>query len=200
MKHIPEKIIMATANRGKVAEIRDLVKALPVEFLCLADLPDYPHVVEDGATFEENALIKARALTAATSLVSIADDSGLCVDALDGRPGVLSARYGGQNTSDLDKCRLILEELHDVPDASRTARFVCAIALVAPDGEEHVFRGVCEGRITRELRGTGGFGYDPVFFYDEAGCTFAEMDRESKNRVSHRGQALKRLFEFLNAL
>jgi XTP/dITP diphosphohydrolase len=200
MKHIPSKILIATANRGKVKEIQDLVRDLPIEFLSLADLDGYPEVVEDGSTFEENALKKARALASATNLVSIADDSGLCVDALGGRPGVLSARYAGEGASDEDKCKLILEEMRDVPDWKRSARFVCVLALVTPDGEEKIFRGACEGRIIRELRGESGFGYDPIFFYQEAGLTFAEMDREAKNEVSHRGRALRAFSEFLKGL
>jgi XTP/dITP diphosphohydrolase len=200
MKHTPDKILIATANRGKVKEIRDLVQDLPVEFLSLADLAEFPDVVEDGATFEENALKKARSLAAATNLVSIADDSGLCVDALGGRPGVLSARYAGEAASDEDRCRLVLEEMSDVPDWQRSARFVCVLALVAPGGDEKIFRGACEGRITREPRGTSGFGYDPIFFDEDAGLTFAEMDRESKNKVSHRGRALRKFAEYLKSL
>jgi XTP/dITP diphosphohydrolase len=200
MKRIPAQILIASANQGKVKEIRDLVKDLPIEFLSFADLREAPEVIEDGATFEENALKKARILAAATGLVSLADDSGLCVDALDGRPGVLSARYGKEGASDEDKCRLLLEELRDVPDSLRSARFVCVLALVTPDGEEVIFRAECDGRIARELRGSAGFGFDPVFFYPEAGRTFAEMDRDSKNRVSHRGLALGQFSEFLRSL
>jgi XTP/dITP diphosphohydrolase len=200
MKNIPNKILIATANRGKVKEIRELVRDLPLEFISLTDLAEYPEVVEDGATFEENALKKARVLAAATNLPSIADDSGLCVDALGGRPGVFSARYAGEGASDEDKCRLILEQMRDVPDRYRSARFVCVLAFVRPDGDEKIFRGACEGWITRELRGSSGFGYDPIFFYEQAGLTFAEMDRESKNKISHRGRALRALSEFLKGL
>jgi XTP/dITP diphosphohydrolase len=200
MKNIPSKILIATANRGKVKEIRDLVEDIPIEFLSLADMGEFPEVVEDGTTFEENALKKARMLSAATHLVTIADDSGLCVDALGGRPGVFSARYAGERSSDEDKCHRILEEMSEVPDWLRSARFVCVLALVTPDGEEKIFRGACEGRIIRELRGTSGFGYDPIFFDEKAGRTFAEMDRDSKNEVSHRGRALRELTEFLKSL
>jgi len=194
---VPAKILIATANQGKVKEIRDLVRGLPIEFLSLAEVENAPDVVEDRDTFEGNALKKAHVLAEATGLVSLADDSGLCVDALDGRPGVLSARYAGDGKTDAEKCLYLLEEMRHLPDDRRTARFVCVIALVAPSGEEHLFRGTCEGRITRELHGTAGFGYDPIFFYEPAGCTFAEMDRQAKNQVSHRGRALREVAKFL---
>lgn len=194
------KILIATTNTGKVREISDLVKGLPIEFVSLADFPDVPEVVEDGATFEENALKKARFVSAATGLPTLADDSGLCVDALDGRPGVHSARYAGPQSSDQDKYMKIIEEMNGVPDYLRSARFVCVLALVLPSGEEHLFRGVCEGRITHEPVGAGGFGYDPIFFYEEAGHAFGEMPREKKNEVSHRGRALLKFSEFCKTL
>jgi XTP/dITP diphosphohydrolase len=197
MQSIPDTILIATTNQGKVAEIRSLVKGLPTEFLSLADLPDIPEVIEDGTTFEENALKKAREIAQATGMVTLADDSGLCVDALNGRPGVHSARYAGENASDEDKYRRILKEMQDVSDSERSARFVCALALVAPNGEGIIFQGVCEGLITQEPRGSSGFGYDPIFYFEEAGCTFAEMDRQTKNQVSHRGHALRQFAEFL---
>lgn len=200
MNIVPSKILIATRNQGKVDEIRDLVKRLPILFLSLADVGAIPDIVEDGKTFEENALRKARIISRSTGMVTLADDSGLCIDALKGRPGVLSARYAGEGATDEEKCRAILSEMQGVPDDVRSARFVCVIALVEPDGEEQVFRGVCEGRIIRELRGTGGFGYDPIFYYEEAGGTFAEMDRQWKNRVSHRGRALREFIEFLEGL
>ncbi len=197
---MPEKIILATGNRGKVKEIRDLVADLPISFLSLNDIPDPPEVLEDGATFEENALKKARETARATGMPALADDSGLCVDALDGRPGVLSARYAGDDSSDESKYRRILKEMRDVPEGKRTARFVCVLALVHPDGEERIFRGVCEGRITREPRGAGGFGYDPIFLYEDSERTFAEIGREFKNQVSHRGRALAAFAEYLREL
>src|SRR5512143_1187707 len=200
MHTMPDKILLATTNQGKVQEIRNLVKGLPAWFLSLSEVAAIPEVVEDGTTFEENALKKARMMAYATGIVTLADDSGLCVDALDGRPGVHSARYAGDNASDEEKYLRVLEEMQGVPESERSARFVCALALVAPDGEEKLFRGVCEGRITRGPRGTSGFGYDPIFYFEEAGCTFAEMDRESKNRVSHRGRALRDFADFLRKL
>jgi XTP/dITP diphosphohydrolase len=200
MTGLPEKIIIATNNQGKVREIRDLVQGLPIVFLSLADFPDLPEVVEDGATFEENALKKARAVAQATGTTTLADDSGLCVDALGERPGIHSARYGGQGRSDEQKCRLVLDEMRDVPDHERSARFVCVLGLVFPDGNQKVFRGVSEGSITRELKGSHGFGYDPIFYFEEAGCTFAEMDSEAKNRVSHRGRALRQFASYLKRM
>ncbi|AFM26415.1 XTP/dITP diphosphatase [Desulfomonile tiedjei] len=191
-------ILIATRNKGKVKEIRDLVQGLPIEFRSMTDFPDLPDVEEDGVTFEENALKKARTLSRETGLITLADDSGLCVDALDGRPGVLSARYGGEDLSDEEKCRRLLHEMDGVPDELRTARFVCVMALVDPNGMERTFEGVCEGKIIHELRGSEGFGYDPIFLYEEAGQTFAEMDRTAKNRVSHRGKALKQVGDFLH--
>jgi XTP/dITP diphosphohydrolase len=200
MNTLPERILIATGNQGKVKEIRDLVQGLPVVFLSLADVSDPPEVVEDGLTFEENALKKARTLAAATGMVTLADDSGLCIDALDGRPGVHSARYAGVDASDAEKCARILQEMENVPDHRRTARFVCVMALVTPQGEQKLFRGVCDGTITRQPRGTSGFGYDPIFYFEEAGSTFAEMDRQSKNRVSHRGRALRGFAAYLEGV
>jgi XTP/dITP diphosphohydrolase len=197
---LPEKIVLATGNPGKVEEIRDLVADLPIGFLSLKDVPHPPEVIEDGETFEENALKKARETARAAGIPALADDSGLCVDALDGRPGVLSARYAGPDSSDESKYRRILEEMRDVPDGKRTARFVCVIALVYPDGEERIFRGVCEGRIAREPRGEGGFGYDPVFLHEDSDRTFAEIGRDAKNRVSHRGRALAAFADYLREL
>lgn len=190
MTTIPRKILLATRNQGKVNEIRDLVRDLPVVLISLHDVADPPAVEEDGNTFEENALKKARITAEAAGIPTVADDSGLCVDALDGRPGVWSARYAGEHASDEQKCRRILDELRGIPPEARTARFVCVLALVWPNGPAEVFRGICEGRITAEPHGDSGFGYDPIFFYEEAGRTFAQMSRDEKNRVSHRGKAL----------
>jgi XTP/dITP diphosphohydrolase len=190
MGRLPDKVLIATKNPGKIKEIRDLVRGVPVVFLSLADIDDVPDVIEDGDSFEANALKKAREVAKATGMATLADDSGLCIEALDGRPGVQSARYGGEGASDEEKYSRILAEMGHVPDEGRSATFVCVLALVSPGGEEQLFRGECGGRITREPRGNAGFGYDPIFYFEEADCTFAEMDRESKNRVSHRGRAL----------
>jgi XTP/dITP diphosphohydrolase len=201
MKSLPQKILVATRNQGKVAEIRSLLQDMSIRFLSLNSFPEFPDVLEDGETFEENALKKARVMALATGIVALADDSGLCVDALNGRPGVLSARYVGEGASDEEKCARILEEMKDVPDVLRTARFICVLALVAPNGgEAELFRGVCEGKIIREMRGASGFGYDPIFYHPEYELTFAEMDSGAKNRVSHRGRALRELRNYLTQL
>ncbi len=197
MGSIPSRILLATRNEGKIREIKDLVRDLPVEFLSLEDVGPVPDVVEDGVTFEENARKKACEIARSTAMPTLADDSGLCVDALDGRPGVYSARYVSERASDEERCAAILAEMADISDDSRSARFVCVLVLAWPDGQETVFRGQCEGRITRELRGTEGFGYDPIFFHEESGRTFAQMDRDSKNAVSHRGRALRQLADYL---
>ena len=200
MKDLPDKLLIATKNKGKIEEIRALLRDIPILLLPLSSFPDLPDVLEDGATFRENALKKARIIAHSSGIVTIADDSGLCIDALDGRPGVLSARYGGERATDSEKCALILEEMDQVPEHLRTARFVCIIALITPQGEEKVFEGTCEGRIIREMRGRAGFGYDPIFYHPDSGHTFAEMDSEKKNRVSHRGRALHELRDYFKEL
>ncbi len=193
------KILLATANKGKIKEISDLVRELPIELLSFSDIIDYPEIEEDGQTFEDNALKKARILAGSTGLTTIADDSGLCVDALNGRPGVYSARYAGVNSSDGEKVAKLLEELKGVPENRRTARFVCVIALVTPQGDERVFSGVCEGRISTAPSGFGGFGYDPIFFYPELNTTFGTLSLEQKNKVSHRARALALLINHLKS-
>ena len=200
MKNLPDRLLIATQNDGKINEIRALLKDIPILLLSLSSFPNLPDVLEDGETFRENALKKARIIAHSSGIVTLADDSGLCIDALDGRPGVLSARYGGEGATDAEKCARILNEMEHVAEPLRTARFVCIIALVTPQGEEDVFEGMCEGKITRELRGTAGFGYDPIFYYPDYGCTFAEMDSEAKNSVSHRGRALSGFRNYLKEL
>ncbi len=200
MNPLPDTILIATANKGKVREIQDLVADLSVKFLSLGEVADLPDVEEDADTFEGNALKKARVFSRATGLATLADDSGLVVDAMGGAPGVLSARYGGPGLSDEAKCRLILQAMSNVPDQRRSARFMCALAFVQPGGGEEVFRGVCEGVITHVPRGASGFGYDPIFFYEPAGLTFAEMDMRAKNAVSHRGEALRLFADYLRRL
>jgi len=181
-------LVIATRNRGKLAEVASYLDMSGLDLLSIADYPDMPEIVEDGATFLENALIKARTVAGHTGETALADDSGLAVDALDGRPGVHSARFAPTAG---ERNRKLLDLLKDVEDGKRTARFVCALALVRPDGFEWTTTGVCEGTITREPLGDGGFGYDPVFFYGPLGRTFAQMSREEKNGVSHRGRALR---------
>lgn len=185
------KLILATENRHKLREIRELLAGLDVEVLHLGQLAEPPALTETGATFAENARQKACAVARATGELALADDSGLEVDALGGEPGVQSARWAGEGAGDAQLVAKLLRQLTEVPDDRRTARFVCVLSLCAPEGEVGRWEGRAEGVITREPRGTGGFGYDPVFLYPEEGLTFAEMAPERKNAVSHRGRALR---------
>jgi|Deesub1362B_J571_1020462.scaffolds.fasta_scaffold00887_15 XTP/dITP diphosphohydrolase len=189
------RIVLATRNEDKVRELRAILADLPVEIVSATEFRDLPPVEENGATLEENALLKARAVHRFLGLPALADDTGLEVDALGGRPGVYSSRFAGEQATYEDNVRKLLEELKDVPDG-RTARFRCVAAFV--DGEtELLAEGVCEGQILHEPRGTGGFGYDPVFYVPEKGKTFAEMTLEEKNRISHRSRAFQRMKELL---
>ncbi len=187
------RIVLATANRDKVRELRHALSGLAVEILTREDFPGIPEVVEDGATLDENAVKKARALCDATGLPAVGDDTGLEVDALDGEPGIYSSRYAGAGASYADNVRLLLERMAGVPENRRGARFRCVIALAEPAGSDVLVEGVCEGRILTESRGSDGFGYDPVFFVPSAGRTFAEMSVEEKDRISHRGLAMARM-------
>ncbi|MFZ5799164.1 MAG: XTP/dITP diphosphatase [Desulfobulbus sp.] len=181
-------IVLATNNKNKVEEIREVLKGAPVEIKCLADYPPLPPVVEDKETFEENAYKKALHYARILGLPCLADDSGLEVDALDGRPGVLSARYAGENATDREKCTKLLGEM--AGKTNRTARFQCVLSLATPGGPALTWEGSCEGEILEERRGESGFGYDPVFYYEPLGKTFAELTMEEKNVVSHRGRAM----------
>lgn len=192
-----KKLVVATKNRGKLLEIAELLHDQDIMLYSLADFPGMPDVVEDGSTFEENAVKKARAASEWAKLPAIADDSGLEVDALDGAPGVHSSRYAGSEATDADRIDKLLAALADVPMEQRTARFRCVIAFVDPSGDVHVTEGSCEGLITFESRGLGGFGYDPVFMVREYGKTFAELRSEIKNRISHRAVALQKMRELL---
>lgn len=194
------KIVIATGNPGKFREIAKLLADDPVELLSLADFPHLPEVVEDGATFAANAEKKALSVARATGLPTLADDSGLTVAALGGAPGVHSARYAGENADDAANNRRLLQELDGVPEAERTAAFVCDLAFCLPDGRCSHFTGRLEGRILTEARGAGGFGYDPLFYVEGYGCTLAEMPLDRKNAISHRGQALARFVEALPEL
>ncbi len=185
-------LLIATTNAGKLAEIQAALKELPVRILSLKDFPAAPEVVEDGATFEENAVKKARALAAFSGLPALADDSGLEVDALGGAPGIYSARYSGDDADDARNNRKLLDQLAGLSEERRGARFVCVLALSALQGE-WLFRAECPGRIAFAPRGANGFGYDPLFLYAPLGRTFGELDRETKSRVSHRGLALQKL-------
>lgn len=191
------KLVLATHNRHKVAELRRILDGLDVDILSADDVA-VPDVDETGETFEDNAMLKARAGAAATGLVCVADDSGLEVDTLGGDPGVRSARFAGEHGDDEANLRLVLERLEGV--AARTARFVCVAALVTPDGIERTTRGVVEGVITSSPRGAGGFGYDPIFQPDGHELTTAEMTPEDKDAISHRGQAFRALREVIAAL
>ena len=186
------RIIFATGNTDKMAEIREILKDLGMEILSMKEAGVNPEIVENGKTFEENSLIKARAVHALLpDDVVMADDSGLEIDYLDGAPGIYSARFAGEDTSYDIKNRILLDKLEGVPDEERTARFVCAISAVFPDGTSETVRGTIEGRIAYEIQGENGFGYDPIFYVPEYGCTTAEMPPEQKNELSHRGNALR---------
>ena len=200
----PERatIVLATHNPGKLAELRRILTAsrVEVDVADLDDYPDMPEVAETGHTFEENALLKARAVAAHTGLPAVADDSGLCVDALNGMPGVLSARWSGRHGDDGANLRLLLAQLADVPAGRRAAHFYCAAALVLPSGSEHVTEGTVHGWLTDAPRGSNGFGYDPIFVPDSSGLTTAQMPAEEKDAISHRGRALRALAPVIAAL
>lgn len=189
----PQKVVIATRNPGKFREIKGILSSFPLKFLSLEDFPDLPEVVEDGATFAENAGKKARTIADFTGRLAIADDSGLAVDALQGRPGVFSSRYAGENATDGDRCQKLLEEMASIREGKRQARFVCAMAVARPGGRMEVVEGECSGWITLTPRGKHGFGYDPIFFVPQFGKTMAELEPKEKNRISHRGRALERL-------
>jgi len=181
-------IVLATGNINKVHEIRSLLRNFPIEIKSLKDFGPLPSVVEDGNTFDENAYKKAFHYAKILGLPALADDSGLVVDALGGKPGVFSARYSGENAKDWDNCEKLLQEMKGIKN--RTARFMCVISLATPGGPALTWEGKCEGKITEQRRGNSGFGYDPVFFYEPYQKTFAEISQEEKNKVSHRGRAL----------
>jgi XTP/dITP diphosphohydrolase len=189
------QLLLATRNAGKLAELqRLLASAVPgVEVLGLRDVPEYPEAPETGATFEENALLKAHEAVRYTGLPAVADDSGLTVDALNGMPGIFSARWSGRHGDDEANTALLLGQLTDVPDERRGGAFVCAAALVTPEGAEHVLRAEWRGAVIREKRGSNGFGYDPVFVPAGGQRTAAELEPAEKDAVSHRGQAFTAL-------
>ena len=186
------RLLIATANPKKRGEMTEILGAagLDVELLTLTDFPPAPDVEETGETFLDNARLKARAGLARTGIATIADDSGLVIDALDGQPGVLSHRFLGMDTPFPEKMAQILEMLRDVPDANRTARFVASVVIAAPDGREWNCEGTCEGQIAHEMRGGFGFGYDPILYLPERGQTLAELSPKEKHSISHRGRAL----------
>lgn len=193
-----KRIIFATGNAGKMREIREILADFGGEILSMKEAGISTDAEENGASYEENALIKARAVAEkAGDAVVLADDSGLEIDALGGEPGIYSARYLGEDTSYRVKNANLIERLAGVPEKKRTARFVCAIAAVLPDGRELVTKAAVEGRIGYEEKGEGGFGYDPIFYVPEFGRTTAELSEEEKNQISHRGKALRLMKEEL---
>ena len=192
-----KKLIFATGNEGKMKEIREILGDLDYEILSMKEAGVDVDIVEDGTTFEENAIIKAKTVMEATGSPVLADDSGLEVDYLNKEPGVYSARYMGENTSYRIKNQIILDRLHGVPDIVRSARFVCVIAAAFPDGRVETRRATIEGRIAQEPAGENGFGYDPIFYLPEKGKTTAQLSAEEKNEISHRGKALRQIKEIL---
>ena len=192
-----KKIIFATGNAGKMKEIRNILSDLPVQVLSMKEVGIQTDIVEHGKTFAENAVIKARAIMQLTGEVVLADDSGLEIDYLNKEPGIYSARYMGEDTSYRIKNANLIQRLEGVPDEERTARFVCAIAAAFPDGTVKTTEGTIEGRIGNEEKGENGFGYDPIFYVPEFGCTTAELSEEQKNKISHRGKALTEMKEIL---
>ena len=188
----PRRVVLATRNLDKVAEIREILKGEPLELLYLADFPGTEQIEENGETFMANARKKAQACFRATGMVSLADDSGLEVDVLGGAPGILSSRFAGEGATYRDNNEKLLHFMKDIPKEKRSARFRCVVVLV--DGSEDKWaEGTCEGMILSEYRGDKGFGYDPLFYVPEAKKTFAEMSRDEKNRISHRGKAFRNI-------
>lgn len=192
-----KQIIFATGNKDKMREIREIMADVDVEVISMKEAGITVDVVEDGETFEENSLIKAKAIAEHTDAIVLADDSGLEIDYLDKAPGVYSARFMGEDTSYEIKNQALIDKLDGVPKEERTARFVCAIGAVLPNKETIVLRETMEGYIGYEAEGENGFGYDPIFFLDEFGCSSAALSREQKNEISHRGKALRAMKDIL---
>lgn len=195
-----KEIIIATKNTGKAKEFVQMFSPLGYEVKTLLDFPDVPDVEETGSTFEENALLKAETISKLLNRVVISDDSGLVVDALNGRPGVYSARYAGEQKNDQDNMDKVLRELEGIPTEERTARFCCTLAVAIPNEASLTFTGTCEGVILEGRRGEYGFGYDPIFYVVEEQKAMAELPPEVKNTISHRANALKKLKEQLPAV
>ena len=192
------RIIFATGNAGKMKEIREILSDMNMEILSMKEAGISTDINENGTTFEENAVIKAKAIAELTNDIVLADDSGLEVDYLNKEPGIYSARYMGEDTSYTIKNQAIIDRLEGVPKEKRTARFVCAIAAALPNGEVLTTRGTIEGYIGTESAGENGFGYDPIFYVDEYGCSTAELSETQKNEISHRGKALRAMKEQLS--
>lgn len=192
-----QKLLLATSNAGKVREYKNLLRGIPYDIVTLAEQGITTEVDETGESLEENAILKASTLAAESRLLSLADDSGLEVDALGGEPGVRSARYAGEGASDTDRVNYLLDKLKDVPEKERTARFRCVIAIAKPDNTVELCSGECRGIITTAPAGSQGFGYDPVFYVPELGKTMAELTPEQKNQISHRARAAAAARELL---
>lgn len=194
------RLVVATRNAGKLKEIRRLFETQGVSILSLESFPEAPEVEEDGETFAANAVKKAEAISRFTGLPCLADDSGLVVSALQGRPGVHSARYSGAAANDQSNNRKLLQEMSRIPKGQRQAAFCCVMALALPDQPPHLFEGRIEGVLLEQEQGTGGFGYDPLFWVPEFECTMAELALDAKNSISHRGQALRQVVAYLASL
>ncbi|MGD7044156.1 XTP/dITP diphosphatase [Jeotgalibacillus proteolyticus] len=192
-----KKVLIATANKGKANEFKNLFAPLGFEVTTLLDYPEMDDIEETGETFEENAILKAEAASSQFNVLAIADDSGLLIDALNGEPGVYSARYAGKEKNDEENIKKVLQNLQGVPFHERTARFHCTLAISIPGKETFTVTGECEGRITNEKIGEGGFGYDPIFWIEDQSRTLAQMSGEEKSAISHRGNALKKLKRML---
>lgn len=195
-----KSIIVATKNKGKAKEFERMFNRYGIEVKTLVDVPEIPDIEETGKTFEENAIIKAEAIAKLTDSLVIADDSGLVIDALDGRPGVYSARYAGEEKNDEANIDKVLAELRGVEIEKRTARFYCALALAGPGVDTMTVSGTCEGVILEERRGEGGFGYDPIFYVASEEQTMAEMPADMKNEISHRAVAMRNLEPYIEKL
>jgi len=191
-----KKIVVASTNEGKIREFKEMLEPEGYEVLCLKDLPDMPEVEENGTTFEENAIIKAQAVTDYCGIMAVSDDSGIEIDAFGKEPGVHSARFLGHDTPYEYKNKVILERMEGVED--RSCRYVCAIAITRPNEDPVTFVDTVECVIAKEPKGTNGFGYDPIVYYEPFGKTMAEMDKDEKNSISHRGKAVRKLEKWLN--
>lgn len=193
------EVIIATKNRGKAREFEDIFRSRGYVIRTLLDYPEIADIEETGNSFEENAILKAEAVSKQLNIRVISDDSGLMIDALEGRPGIFSARYAGEQKDDEANIDKVLKELSGIPSNKRTARFYCALALAAPGQKTLTVSGTCEGRILEERRGTNGFGYDPIFFVPEKGLSMAELSGDEKNQISHRANAIKKMDMMLDS-
>lgn len=191
------EIVIATKNPGKMKEITSILKSPGIKFLSLLDFPQIPEIIEEGLTFAENAQKKALVTSQLTGHLTIADDSGLCVQALLGQPGIFSARFAGENATDEERCQKLLSQLENIPWKQRKAVFVCAIAIATPQGKVKIVEGKCAGLISLGPRGSYGFGFDPIFYLPKLGKTMAELSPEEKNKISHRARALRKLKKIL---